>query len=743
MARQWPGWLGRCVLAAAGTWPLAACALAMALLAQGVPAQETGLPDTSGDSSADLPPVGGELVPFAEQHPTPAPLETRPWHEAPTEPHSGLDTGNRGSRFSGETLPATGAEADTSAGDLPTRAEPPETQDAAGASPAGEQPSGTSAADSAAAQDPSDASPAEGWSEQESLQPIPRPENAAPVAVEPASFKGVVPAQSTLAEVDRAWGAPRETRKQGELLVQLYSVEPFERVEASFFQGKVVSIVIRLQQSFPAKVVAEQLELAAIRPVLVSNELGEILGQAYPERGVLFAFEPAAEPGIPSMKVAQIVLEPITAEPFVLRAETYLESRPALSLADLDQAVKLQADNARAHWLRGRALALLGRLDEAVEATAEAVRLQPADAHYRVTRAQVLGQLGRFDQALSEARQAVELSQRQPHVRARALCLLGDLLASGAEPDYKQAIQYHTQAVQTADPLTANPHPAIRLPAKEVMVDAHLGAGHDIAWGQWKDKEVAVQRWLQRAEAFADELIENEGGSEELRFRVATRALAICVGMQGVVEPEAWAREAVQSGKVLIDTCEEPGLKVRYQADLGMALYDALQVCQMRDEQDIALSYGEQAAEYLEAAQAQQALPNGAYLLGRLYFRLGAIHAIGEQNHRAAITWFDKAVPLLSQPLPSEATPDLGRHGETFVSMGVSYWETGQREKAVDLTQKGVALMEHAVAQGTLGEPALAIPYGNLAAMHRELGEPEAARRYQEMAAKVRGPTTR
>jgi len=742
MARQWPGWLGRRVLAAAGAWPLVACALAIALSAQNVPAQESSTPEAPAAETTDFPPVGGEVVPFADRRPTPAPIETRPRQDVPLGSGNRLNTADLRSSPPSGVWPATDAAADTPADPL-SGAETPS---------AAESPSPTKAAAQAseadtteAASDPSTSQFAStaGAEEQETLEPIPEPENAAPVAVEPASFKGVVPAQSTLAEVDRAWGAPKEVRKQGDLLVQLYSVEPFERVEASFYQGKVVSIVIRLQQSFPAKVVAEQLELAAIRPVLVSNELGEILGQAYPERGVLFAFEPSTEPGKPSMNVAQIVLEPITAEPFVLRAETYLESRPALSLADLDQSLKLQADDARAHWLRARALALLGRLDKAVEATAEAMRLEPNNAHYRVTRAQILGQLGRFDQAVTEAKQAVELSQRQPHVRARALCLLGDLLASGAEPDYKQAIQYHTQAVQTADPLTADPHPAIRLPAKEVMVDAHLGAAHDIAWGQWKDKQPAVKRWLERADAFADELIESEGGSGDLRFRVATRALAICVGMQGALEPGVWAEEVIQTGKQLIDTCHDPGLTVRYQADLGMALYDALQVCQMRDEQQAALRYGEQAAEYLEAAQAQQALPNGAYLLGRLYFRLGAIHAIGDQNHRAAITWFDKAVPLLSQPLPKEATADLGRHGETFVSMGVSYWETDQREKAVDLTQKGVALMEQAVAQGTLSEPALAIPYGNLAAMHRELGEPETARKYQEMAAKVRGSTTR
>ena len=34
--------------------------------------------------------------------------------------------------------------------------------------------------------------------------------------------------------------------------------------------------------------------------------------------------------------------------------------------------------------------------------------------------------------------------------------------------------------------------------------------------------------------------------------------------------------------------------------------------------------------------------------------------------------------------------------------MGVSYWETGQRQKAVELTQKGIKWMEQAVKQGTL-----------------------------------------
>ena len=54
--------------------------------------------------------------------------------------------------------------------------------------------------------------------------------------------------------------------------------------------------------------------------------------------------------------------------------------------------------------------------------------------------------------------------------------------------------------------------------------------------------------------------------------------------------------------------------------------------------------------------------------------------------------------------------------------MGVSYWETKQREKAVELTQHGISLMEDAVKQGTLDRSALVVPYNNISAMHRQLG---------------------
>ena len=578
---------------------------------------------------------------------------------------------------------------------------------------------------------------------EEPLKPIPAAGQGAPIEVHAASFKSVTPGVSTVADVQTHWGAPVEITKHLGLILHLYKVDPFERVEVVVSEEKVSSIVIRLDRPFPADLVAQQLELSSMQPVLVSNELGEVLGQSFPERGVLFAFAPSDAPGKASMNVTQIILEPVTAEPFLLRAETLLDSQPEASLKDLDQAIKMSPENGRAHWLRARVLAANGESDAALAAAEQSVRWEADNPRYWVTRGQILASVDRFAEAISFVEKAVELSGDSPHVKARALCMLGDLYGSGAQPDYKKAIEYHSQAIQIADPLVADPHPALRLAAKEVMIDAHLGAAHDVAWGVWNQKDVSVPRWLERAAAFAKDLIDSDGGTPEHQLRVATRALSASVGMEGKLDPTQWAEEASRVGEQWIASASETQ-KPRCQWELGMALYDAVQVCQLRKEDEAALRYGQRAVAFLEQSlQARDASATDRYLLGRLYFRIGAIHAVGSENHSSAIPWFEKAIPVLEAAAPEVHPSELGRLGETFVSMGVSHWETGQRDRAVSLTERGVGLLEEAVKNGTAEKSTLEIPYGNLASMHKQLGRMDVAGKLLEKASHTSGSTMR
>jgi len=597
-----------------------------------------------------------------------------------------------------------------------------------------EQPLPASAAGSANAMSVV-APPAETPEPESPLEPTPDPLYAEKVAVETASFNRVTPGVTTLEEIEKAWGPPREMAHRNAQLVHLYVIEPFSWVEVSFLKDKVAAIVIRLDQAFPAKTVAEQLEMGNIQPVLVSNELGEVLGQSFPERGVLFSFEPSDTPGKASMRVHQIIIEPVSSESFVLRAETFMERRLEASLRDLAEAVKLDPNHARAHWLRARLLTAVGDVQAALEASSEAVRLEPRNPQYRMTRARVLGRLNRVDEGIEQAEQALADSESRPHVKAEIFGLLGDLHGSGKKPDYRRALDYHMNAIRTADPLAASRHPALRLAAKEVLVNAHLGAAHDIAWGLWEQKEQSVPRWIERAEAAAADLVQNEGGSAEHELQVAVRALAACVGLRDQVDPTPWVDKTLETTRRLLDEAGDSRRKRQLQWEAGTALYDAVQIYQMRGEHETALRCGGQAVEYLEAAaESHTNDASETYLLGRLYFRLGAIHAVGKQDHAAAVTWFEKGIPLFEETVPQLGEAEFGRLGETYVSMGVSYWEEGQKDRAVRLTKRGAELMHQAVIVGALAEPSLEIPYSNLATMAQHLGQNDQARQYLEEA---------
>ena len=73
--------------------------------------------------------------------------------------------------------------------------------------------------------------------------------------------------------------------------------------------------------------------------------------------------------------------------------------------------------------------------------------------------------------------------------------------------------------------------------------------------------------------------------------------------------------------------------------------------------------------------------------------------------------------------------------------MAVSYWEQTDKHEAVRLTEQGVKLLEQAADDGLLEKTALAIPYGNLASMHQDIGNSRQASTFAELAAKVEKKT--
>ena len=148
------------------------------------------------------------------------------------------------------------------------------------------------------------------------------------------------------------------------------------------------------------------------------------------------------------------------------------------------------------------------------------------------------------------------------------------------------------------------------------------------------------------------------------------------------------------------------------------------------------------ALEMLQAsAKKRQSTPEQTYLIGRLYFHVGSLHAVQRKNHEEAIRWYEKAEPLLSDERPVTMLADPGTHGQMFVSMGVSYWDVGDKQKAIDITEFGTDFLQRSVVEGFLDTDVLSIPYGNLATMHKKSGNEQEAQAFAELSASIENDT--
>ena len=149
-------------------------------------------------------------------------------------------------------------------------------------------------------------------------------------------------------------------------------------------------------------------------------------------------------------------------------------------------------------------------------------------------------------------------------------------------------------------------------------------------------------------------------------------------------------------------------------------------------------------AAYLERGAEQRELTDtDRRRMGDLLFRIGILHSLQQGAHATAVTWFDKVVPLWDDNSTFKTQGEIGRLGESFVSMAISYWQVERRDDALTLSRKGVDFMVEAVDLQQLEERSLAVPYGNLSTMYAEQGNDEQSTTYAEMASRAEAAETR
>jgi len=555
--------------------------------------------------------------------------------------------------------------------------------------------------------------------------------------IETVVIEGVSPGTTTIEQLTRLWGDPVLETVVGDQVVRLYSMEPLNHIEVTLRGGIVRSIVIQLDSPYPEEEVRTVLhsELFRSKPVLIPDETGAIIGQIFPENGVMFLFAPQTA-GQRRFFVRQIGIEPVSAEPFVLRAEAVLHDLPTEARRDLKDAVRLNPEHARAFWLLAQVDLKEGLVESALLYNEKAIQLDEHRTAYHITFAQALIRMNRIGEAKQYLQETIGISDRFPHEKARALMKLGDLYRISQPPDHELAYECHAEAIRIAAALINHSNPTIRLAAKDVLFEAHLATARAIAWGHWENKEEAIRQWLDRARILArdPELMAARRYSREHPFKLAATTLATLVAKPDQLNIDIYIEDVIDAGNALIMSANDPILWVKYHWDTGIALYDAVQIFQLRGQLSSALKYGEKAAKYMGIGISGRNNDTDLYLLGRLYFRLGVIHAVGNGNHRAAIEWFDLAKPIFERLLPKIDVDALGVFGETLVSMGVSYWETDRREEAVRLTERGLRQIERGVRASVLPASMLLTPYSNLAQMYHALGDHERAQQYSRLA---------
>lgn len=551
--------------------------------------------------------------------------------------------------------------------------------------------------------------------------------------VRPSSFGKITPGVSTAAELESAYGKPTGERQEGEDTVRTYRIGPFSRVEFSVQDDLVVSVVVNLPNPAPLADIENELGLREFTPVKLRNEKGEPLGVVYPERGVMLTLDNSAK----TDTVLQLVLETISAEPFLRRAEFDDTQSWEKQLEDLNFAVTLDPTCGDAYWRKAEIQLAAGLFGDSLASIDRARKLDPDAALYRLTRASVLASLGRNREASDELQPLFKEQDTAGYAKACAYNEVATLLASPPQFDYTQALKQRLSAVQFITPLAAEERVAVRRRARLLLVRTYLDIACDISAGDWRDKPAAMSKWLSGAKEICDAMIQQDAARDDLRFLVMRETIAANANIDNVPK-DLGLDEAIALGERLAEKSTDNLFKRSVRRDLAKLLFDGTRVALSRGDANQAREFAIRSATLCDEVYIPSELsPRQQAWMGRLFFYLGSACAVHDDNHREAVRWYERALPLLNRTAPTGSGRSRGEHGERLVSMGVSYWGAGSRNEAIRLTKEGLDSMLESHGAGQLDRKALAVPYSNLAAMYKLVGKLDESRKMSTLSTKM------
>ena len=558
------------------------------------------------------------------------------------------------------------------------------------------------------------------------------PDEMPTLSIDPASFRGVHPGKTTADELRAGWGEGEPfTREDGTHGIY-WKIEPFERVELTLDADVVTAIRIKLAEPVAVSDLAKQLEISDLRTVSILDEQGVSIGEVFPERGVIFSVKPGTQ------SATAVMIEPLDAESFVLRAEGEIDVCSAFAVADLQYAVEIDPKHLRAHRLLMVLMCDQGKWQQALQLAETAGRIDPSDIWTKMKHARILLSLDRPAEALAIV-ETVKATPNSPSlVSAQVERLLGRIELANDTPDHQRAVEHFAEAIRRSSALLTKPSPAVQQAAREIMLDAHLGTAEAIALGTWQQKSRVIPKWMARAEAVVAECTAEQSVQQTLELQLCRGALAVAAGSAESFEPLPWVKRLLEIRDRMSESVNDPWRRRQIDWDVGQGLLDAMAAAQLRGDASDMLDNGTLTAAYLERGGERRELTDKERKdFGDLLFRIGIMHSLQRGDHATAVTWFDRVIPLWDGNSRLERDREVGQLGESYVSMAISYWQVDRRDDALAISRRGVDMMVAAVDAKQLEERALAVAYGNLSTMYAEQGDDTQSETYAEMASRA------
>ena len=551
----------------------------------------------------------------------------------------------------------------------------------------------------------------------------------------PLQFQGLTPGRSSATDLKDKFGAAQEESQENGVATQTFQLGPFQQVKVAVSDKIVRSIQVFFKESYAPQDMAKELGIDRFKAVIVRDSRGMETGRVYPERGATLLYVEKSDP----VQVKQLILEPISPVPFLQRAQVNELTHYQDALDDLVEVQRLDPKNEEAYAMESRILMQIGQFKRATRAIQSAMQAEPDSPAHQLIQAQIQFQSGRWEAAEKTVMTVLESDQLDSLHRAQATCLRGDLYGREGQRDYQKAIQYHLDGIKQAKSLVSNSDGDVRDQARHVLLDAHLAIANDIAWGDWQNKETVVPKWLSISEALLDSLLNHAAEDPAIALYVQQQTLSAYMGVGGELDGEQMVESLTKTYNDLMEGSSDALFKQKVRWMAGSALYSAGRIAQQQGKSQDALRNATDAHHLLTiVADDRDVVPRSEILVGDACFLIGSLHAVYKNDHSEAVKWYAESLQGYEQPVVAKQIVNLGLHGERLVSMGLSFWQSGDHQRGLQLTRDGTEMIEKAVEKQDYQSQVLAVPYGNLVAMYRHLEDEELAQQFAERVSELK-----